>query len=172
MFERRATFEDFTISGPDLEGDITGYIQLAAELERWGPRAHLRFKFSDKFLEDHRDVKTAMTSIPYLRNGQKDGYTGFAVTGAFGKLKWSPRKDSPYKSAARGSRAPEPDAEGDDEDAKARPAPVDRRAKGRTDRPRGLDTARTDKPTGAEAAEKAARSSTPRAAAPTPRRRP
>jgi len=150
VFEkRRATFEDFAIRGPDIEGDITGYIQLAADVGRWGPRAHLRFKFSDTFLEAHKDVKTAMTNIAYLKNGQKDGYTGFAVTGEFGKLKWTPRKDSPYKARERETR---PTAGGDEQADEAadtkRPTAVDRVSKGKPDRPvrRPLDKARSEPP--------------------------
>jgi type II secretion system protein N len=94
--KKRATFENFKMSGKDMEGELTGYIQLADKFDRWAPRSHLRFKFSDEFLEKNKDVKVAMTSIGYLKRGQADGYTGFSITGTFQKPQFQPRKKSPY----------------------------------------------------------------------------
>jgi len=136
VFEKRkATFEDFNIRGPDIEGEITGYLQLAADLGRWGARSHIRFKFSDTFLEQHKDVKTAMTSIAYLKQGQLEGYTGFGVTGDFGKLKWKPTKVSPYKGRARAEARADKEAEDKDgEETTKRPEAVDRTSKSRPER--------------------------------------
>lgn len=101
--KRRATFEKFELTGKDLEGELTGYVQLADRLERWAPRAHLRFRFSDEFLEKNRDVKVAMTSIPYIKRGQLDGYTGLSITGTLDKPRVQPRKRSPYVTGGRAS---------------------------------------------------------------------
>jgi type II secretion system protein N len=112
--KRRGTFEGFKVAGKDLDGEITGYIQLADKFDRWAPRAHLRFKFSDEFLDKNKDVKVAMNSIGYLKRGQLDGYTGFSVTGTFQHPQFQPRKRSPYTSdAGHGQHGP------DDEDASA-----------------------------------------------------
>ncbi len=103
--KRRATFENFAFTGKDVEGELSGYIQLANDLKRWGPRAFLRFKFSDAFVKENREVKTAMSSIPYLRQGtDRDGYTGFAVTGTLAAPKWRPRKTNPYRTTPRAAR--------------------------------------------------------------------
>ena len=151
--KRRATFENFEFHGKDVEGDISGYIQLANKLERWGPRAYLRFRFSDEFMEKNKDVKTAMSSIPYVKRGTaRDGYTGFAVTGSITQPKWRPRKDNPY-----GKRRTSAKRDSDDKD-KGKAATVKRgretlgktradRAKARADaRKAARDTAR--KPAG------------------------
>ncbi len=104
--KRRATFENFAFTGKDVEGEISGYVQLANDLKRWGPRAFLRFKFSDAFVKENREVKTAMSSIPYLRQGtDRDGFTGFAVTGTLPAPKWRPRKTNPYRTTPRAARA-------------------------------------------------------------------
>ncbi|MCA9557043.1 MAG: type II secretion system protein GspN, partial [Myxococcales bacterium] len=103
--KRRATFENFAFTGKDVEGEISGYIQLANDLKRWGPRAFLRFKFSDAFVKENREVKTAMSSIPYLRQGtDRDGFTGFAVTNTLASPKWRPRKTNPYRTTPRAAR--------------------------------------------------------------------
>ncbi len=111
--KRRATFENFKMSGRDMEGELTGYIQLADKFDRWAPRAHLRFKFSDEFLEKNKDVKVMMTSVGYLKRGQSEGYTGFSVTGTFQKPQFQPRKKSPYVTE---SGRPVAAAAGDDEE--------------------------------------------------------
>lgn len=131
--KRRADFKDFAFKGQDLEGELTGYIQLADQVSGWRPRAHLRFKFSDDFLKEHSSVKSAL-NVGTIRRGQADGFTGFAVTGTLGDQKWQPRKHSPYVSANKGRGAAEADgdADGDDDDspsATRRPSPVDRKSR-------------------------------------------
>jgi type II secretion system protein N len=108
--KRRGEFERFDIAGKDIEGQVAGYIQLAPKLELWGPRAHLRFKFSDAFLAKNADVKVIMTSVPYIKRGQSEGYTGFSISGTVAKPRFVPRARNPYKTTQRPAKAAEPSA--------------------------------------------------------------
>jgi len=105
--KRRASFENFDISGKDVEGELTGFIQLASKLGLWGPRAHIRVKFSDEFLEKNKDVKFALTNSRYLKRGIVDGALGLSITRTLLDPKFTPRKYSPYKrrSTRRAKRA-------------------------------------------------------------------
>lgn len=100
---RRAVFEDFAFQGKDLEGDLTGYVQLANKLDRFNPRAYLRFKFADAFLEREKGIKTLMSVVPEIKKGTgSDGFTGFAVSvktdprSRGKKLSWRPTPRNPY----------------------------------------------------------------------------
>ena len=98
---RKATFENFVITGKDLEGDVQGYIQLADDIKRWGPRAHLQFKFSEAFLTKNDDVKTAFSGFPQLRRAtNREGQTGVQLTGTFKDLKPRLLKTSVYRRKA------------------------------------------------------------------------
>lgn len=139
--KRRATFENFAFTGKDVEGELSGYIQLANDLKRWGPRAFLRFKFSDAFVKENREVKTAMSSIPYLRQGtDRDGFTGFAVTNTLASPKWRPRKTNPYRTTPRAAR-PAPDKGATKRPVRKPASVVDRKARVR-DRAEELRRAR------------------------------
>ena len=133
LFEkRRATFDNFVINGQDVDGELSGYIQLANDIKRWGPRGYLRFKFSETFLEKNRDVKTMMGGVPYLKQGtDREGYTGFAVTGTLTQPKWRPRKTNPYQTAPTRPRPTKGSAGGAkvEPGRKVPPVRVDRTAK-------------------------------------------
>lgn len=101
--QRRATFEDFSFRGKDLEGGISGYVQLANTFERFNPRAYLRFKFSDAFLDREKSIGVLMRSVNEIKRGTgTDGFTGFAVSmrtdpKTRGKrLSWRPTPRDPY----------------------------------------------------------------------------
>ncbi|MCA9546359.1 MAG: type II secretion system protein GspN [Myxococcales bacterium] len=101
--KRKATFEDFKLTGKDLEGDIDGHIQLADSLKAWGPRAHLRFKFSEEFLKTNKDVNTALKGLPKIRRAtDPEGFIGLQVTGSLKDVKTRLTKTSVYRKA--GSR--------------------------------------------------------------------
>ncbi len=100
---RRAVFEDFAFRGKDLEGDLTGYVQLANKLERFNPRAYLRFKFAEDFLEREKGIGVLMRTVPQIKRGTGgDGYTGFAVSMRNDpktrkkRLAWRPTPRNPY----------------------------------------------------------------------------
>ncbi|MBU0554290.1 type II secretion system protein GspN [Myxococcota bacterium] len=102
--KRRAQFEEFTFKGKDLEGELTGRIELNQKLERWNPRAHIRFRFSEPFLKEH-SLKTLMTRMDYIRRGtDSQGFTGFEVKGSLKQPKMTPKKISPYKQAPRAAK--------------------------------------------------------------------
>ena len=104
--KRRATFENFKFGGPDVEGGVAGYLQLAKTWPRVGPRAHLRFKFSEAFLKANSAVKTILTTLPTIKRGtDKEGFTGFTVTGRMSKPSWRPRKSNPYAPRQKAKRA-------------------------------------------------------------------
>ncbi len=100
---RRANFEDFAFRGKDLEGDLTGYVQLANKLERFNPRAYLRFKFAEDFLEREKGIGVLMRTVPQIKRGTGgDGFTGFAVSVKTDPktrkkaLSWRPTPRNPY----------------------------------------------------------------------------
>ncbi|MCB9552032.1 MAG: type II secretion system protein GspN [Myxococcales bacterium] len=108
--QRRASFEDFAFRGQDLEGDLSGELQLANSVEQFAPRAYLRFKFSDDFLEREKGIGVLMRTVPEIKRGTGgDGFTGFAVTknARTQRLAWRPTPRNPY--GARGA-SPSPPA--------------------------------------------------------------
>lgn len=109
--QRRAEFENFAFRGKDLEGDLTGSVQLANNLERFNPRAYLRFKFSEEFLERESAIGTLMRTVPEIRRGTGgDGFTGFGITlnTRKGSLAWRPTPRNPYgpRTSVRDRAAP------------------------------------------------------------------
>ena len=144
---KRATFEKFKISGKDLEGELTGYATLMSKLDDWRLNAHLNLKFSDAFLTDNRDVKVAMSSSPYLRRGQSNGYTGFNIHGTVGKVKFRPRKKAATsgsrdrtKKTSRASKRPRKTKTAIDRKGRTKKA---RNSRSKIDRPSGKRTAAT-----------------------------
>jgi type II secretion system protein N len=115
--KKKATVDHFDITGKDLEGELTGYIDLKESFARFGPRVHLRFKLGDEFLEAHKDLKTLLTLTPKVKNATSEGYTGVMINGTFSdpKLVW--RKDSPYKAGSPGASASPGDARKKDKPA-------------------------------------------------------
>lgn len=128
---KRATFENFKISGKDLEGELTGYATLMPKLDDWRLNAHLNLKFSDAFTADNRDVKIAMSSSPYLRKGQSDGYTGFNIHGTVGNVKFRPRK----KSSSAGSRGRKPKRASKRSRTRKKKSGIDRKGRSTKKRP-------------------------------------
>ncbi len=96
--KKRATVDHFDIVGKDLEGELTGYIELKDAFARMAPRLHIRFKLGDEFLEAHKDVKVLMSSVPKLKSAQADGYTGLMINGSFSAPTVTPKRESPYKA--------------------------------------------------------------------------
>lgn len=115
--KKKATIEHFDITGKELEGELTGYIDLKDSLARFGPRLHLRFKLGDEFLEAHKDLKVLLTSMPKIKAATSEGYTGLMVNGTFADPKFVPRKDSPYKAGSVGPKASPGDARKKERDA-------------------------------------------------------
>lgn len=102
--QRRASFEDFAFRGKDLEGDLSGEVQLANSVEQFNPRAYLRFKFGDEFLEREKGIGVLMRTVPEIKRGTAgDGFTGFAVSknARTQRLAWRPTPRNPY--GARGA---------------------------------------------------------------------
>lgn len=129
--KKKATIEHFDITGKELEGELTGYIDLKDSFARFGPRLHLRFKLGDEFLEAHKDLKVLLTSMPKIKAATSEGYTGLMVNGTFADPKFVPRKDSPYKAGSVGPKASAGDARKKERDA-AKDRKAARPAKGLT----------------------------------------
>ena len=128
--KKKATIEHFDITGKELEGEVTGYIDLKDSFARFGPRLHLRFKLGDEFLEAHKDLKVLMTSMPKIKNATSEGYTGVMINGTFADPKFVPRKDSPYKASAPAAKASPGDARKKERDAAAKDRNASRASKG------------------------------------------
>jgi type II secretion system protein N len=99
--KKKATIDHFDITGKDIEGELTGYVELKDAWAKMGPRAHLRFKLTDEFLEAHKDIKVLVTSLPKLKSATSEGYIGLLINGTMADPKITPRKDSPYKAGAK-----------------------------------------------------------------------
>jgi type II secretion system protein N len=108
--KKKATVDHFDITGKDLEGELTGYIDLKESFARFGPRVHLRFKLGDEYLEAHKDLKTLLSLTPKVKNATAEGYTGVMINGTFADPKVVWRKDSPYKAGGAGVSASPGDA--------------------------------------------------------------
>lgn len=108
--KKKATVDHFDITGKDLEGELTGYIDLKESFARFGPRVHLRFKLGDEFLEAHKDLKTLLSLTPKVKNATSEGFTGVMINGTFADPKIVWRKDSPYKAGSPGASASPGDA--------------------------------------------------------------
>jgi type II secretion system protein N len=99
--KKKATIDHFDISGKDIEGELTGYIELKDAWAKMGPRAHLRFRLTDEFMEAHKDIKVLVTSLPKLKSATSEGFIGLLINGTMADPKVTPRKDSPYKATAK-----------------------------------------------------------------------
>lgn len=108
--QRRATFEEFAFRGKDLEGGISGFVQLANNVELFNPMAYLRFKFSDEFLEREKGIGALMRTVPEIKRGTGgDGFTGFRVSLNAGtkRLAWRPAPRDPFGARPAPGAAPD-----------------------------------------------------------------
>ncbi len=124
---RRATLENFSFSGKDAEGEITGFIQLASTLKRWGPRLHLRIKLNDDFVKAN-SLSALLAARKVKRGMDADGFLGLSMTGMLAKPSFRLQKRSPYVKKARSKKAKK--ARGKLRDRKPRTRkPLDRASK-------------------------------------------
>ena len=145
---RRATLQNFAFSGKDAEGEITGFIQLASSLKRFGPRLHLRIKLAEAFVK--ANSLSALLGASKVKKGlDEDGFLGLSMTGVIDKPSFRVQKRSPYVKAARPSasksKAVRDKARRDRLKGKKRPSAVDRTAS-RTKAPARPRTTAVDKP--------------------------
>ncbi len=102
--DHRATFEQFSATGKDVEAELTGYLQLASTFKNWGPRAHVRFKFSDDYLT-RNSLRSLLASLPLVKRGtDSEGFTGISLTGTFDKIAYKAQKETPYKQEASAAK--------------------------------------------------------------------
>ncbi|MEE2755809.1 MAG: type II secretion system protein GspN [Myxococcota bacterium] len=95
--KRRARLKGFKIKGPDLIGELDGYIKLTSRLKDLSADIFMGIKMSDAFKKTNRSLASAQKTIPILKRAtNKDGYMGFTAKGRFSKLRWSPKKENPH----------------------------------------------------------------------------
>ena len=95
--KRRARLKNFKLKGPDLSGDLDGYIKLTSRLKDISADIFLGLKMSKAFAQKNSSLASAQKTIPLLKRAtNKDGYMGFTMKGRFNKLRWTPKKENPH----------------------------------------------------------------------------
>ena len=73
--KRRARLKGFKIKGPDLVGQLDGYIKLTSRLKDLSADIFMGIKMSDAFKKNNSSLASAQKTIPILKRAtNKDGY--------------------------------------------------------------------------------------------------
>ena len=98
--KKRGQISKFSFKGQDVTGDISGYIRLNDQFERWRPNLYLRFKFSDPFLkEGKRDQDSDDQYFIRSPRNRKGRLHSFTMTGVMDSPDLSTPKDQPSRQS-------------------------------------------------------------------------
>jgi type II secretion system protein N len=87
----------------ELDGDITGYLQLSGAFKRTGLNLHIALDMSSEFIRKNPDIKgMSQYRKKYFKANSDGGYrVGMLIKGRIGKPRVSASQNSPYSKEGR-----------------------------------------------------------------------